>query len=160
MGLIVVNIDYARPIDISADFAGLSPEPVSSPAVRAESSHPVLDIEPVAVLDRPIFSPTRRQFTPAPIEEAAPPSPEEVVEPVADVSAAQPEIELQGTRRIGSSFAALVRDPPSDTYDWVAVGETLQGWAVERVGENELTLTSNGSLAVYSLYPQETNAVP
>jgi len=159
--LIAVNIVFALDtIDISADFTGMSAETVSSLVDQSASPHLTPDIGPVAGLDRPLFSPTRRQFVPAPIEEVATPSPVEVVEAIPEVSTMRPEIELKGTRRIGSSFAALVHEEATATYSWITAGEVLQGWRVERVGEAELVLTSSGSSVVYSLYPRESDATP
>lgn len=160
-GLIAVNIAFALlRVDISADFSAVSAEPISFLVNQSVSPRLTADVEPVAALERPLFSPTRRQFVPTPIEEVETPPPDEVVEAAPEVPTTRPEIELKGTRRIGSSFAALVHEEATATYSWVTAGEILQGWVVERIGEAELVLTSSSSSVVYSLYPREPDATP
>lgn len=82
------------------------------------------------VLDRPIFSPTRRpprRAVTVTAEAAPPPDP-------------GPELELHGVVGMGSEEVALIAVGGAPSLRRVAVGDEIEGWHVEEIGAEGVLL--------------------
>jgi hypothetical protein len=92
-----------------------------------------------AVVERPLFSPTRRLPVPtAPVvAEASAPAP--TPEPIA-AGPAEPELRFFGTVREHGAAAALVTYPATAEVARLAPGDTVGEWRVVEVGRNRLVL--------------------
>lgn len=93
-----------------------------------------------AVVERPLFSPTRRMPPiPEPPPEAAPveAAPEPEPEPVGPE---EPELRFFGTARQGGRSAALVTFPATNAVARLGVGDRVGEWEVIEVDRNRLLL--------------------
>lgn len=153
-GLIATNVVlYDTAVDISpvatVQRAGGKP-----PAGMVQSAT-TPDMSSFAeTFERPLFSPTRRKFVPAPVEPkpvavaaalAAPP-PQETAAPAAAPS-------LLGISVSGGTARALLQVEGGAAADWYANGETVDGWTVSAIDKDEAVLTRDGREARLSLYP-------
>lgn len=160
---LLVALNFAlvrRPVNISPDYSGAKTAQGAGASVETKASRIDAGFELTETLERPLFSPTRRKFVPQPVvvEEVLEPAPAELPEPPAPVVISKPEINLQGTRRIGTAFSALVQDTTDSPSKWVKVGETLHNWTVAKIDENSLVLSSGSETVTYLLYPARTDA--
>jgi hypothetical protein len=92
-----------------------------------------------AVVERPLFSPTRRLPVPTVpvVAEASAPAP--TPEPIA-ARPAEPELRFFGTVREHGAAAALVTYPATAEVARLAPGDTVGEWRVVEVGRNRLVL--------------------
>ncbi len=159
--LAALNFALARrPVDISPDYSGAKVEQGTGASAQTTESNFDANFELTETLARPLFSPTRRKFVPQQVvvEEVLEPAPAELPEPPAPVAVLRPEINLQGTRRIGVAFSALVQDTADSPSKWVTVGEILHDWTVAKIDENSIVLSSGSETVTYLLYPTRTDA--
>jgi hypothetical protein len=92
-----------------------------------------------AVVERPLFSPTRRLPVPtAPAVVEAPPPPPATES--APVGPAEPELRFFGTVRENGTAAALVTDPATAEVARLVPGDTVGEWRVVEVERNRLVL--------------------
>lgn len=99
----------------------LNKKPVTPVAV-AQRAAPTLR----AALDRPLFSPTRREPEPPPLPTQPPPVP------------APPDAKVLGIVTTGGKSAALVRISGVETR--VQQGDTIGGWVVESIAQSGVGL--------------------
>jgi len=99
-----------------------------------------------AILERPLFDPSRRP-PPAVIVKPAPTPPKPAQAPFpAD------KLRLVGIMRSpGKPPQALVRTNLNDPGLWIAEGGMVVGWRVERVGEDKVDFSANGATGMLKL---------
>lgn len=153
-GLIATNVVL---YDTTVDISPLAPAQRTGARQQAGAVQGAAVPDPdglAETFERPLFSPTRRKFVPAPAEPkpvevaAAPvaPPPQETAAPVVLPS-------LLGIS-IGSGTArALLKIEGGTAADWYANGETVDGWTVSAIGKDQAVLTRNGQEARLLLYP-------
>lgn len=88
-----------------------------------------------ALVERPLFDPSRRPAAAAPAVEPAAPAP---------ATAALPIVALHGIFRHDGRPRALVRTVEGGPSTWVGVGDRLQGWTVEAIAADTITLGHGG----------------
>lgn len=155
--LVLTNLVlYETPVDISP----LSPSQRSTPkAAAAGSSETVPDVAAFSeTFERPLFSPTRRKFVPAPVEQkpiavaakpVSQPEPQPAAAPVAAPS-------LLGVSINGGTARALLQAAGGGAAVWYASGETVDGWTVSAIDRDQAILRREGQEARISLYPATT----
>jgi hypothetical protein len=92
-----------------------------------------------AVVERPLFSPTRRLPVPTAPVVAEVPAPAAAPEPVV-TGPAEPELRFFGTVRENGAAAALVTYPATAEVARLAPGDTVGEWRVLEVERNRLVL--------------------
>lgn len=155
-GLIATNIAlYDTPVDISPTM----PAPrtgTKSPADIAVSSTMHDTTNFAETFERPLFSPSRRKFVPAPIEEkpvevaSAPMPAQPQLQPSAPPS---PPPSLLGISVSGGNAKALLQMAGGGPATWFADGETVDGWTISEIDGNQAVLMRDGQEARLSLYP-------
>jgi general secretion pathway protein N len=150
-----------------------APGPIAAPPARAASDGAAeLSVPPAgalelyalpplerfaAVVERPLFSPTRRM---PPIPE---PPPE--VGPVADTGPApeplpsgpgEPELRFFGTVQQGGRSAALVTFPATNAVARLSVGDRVGAWEVREVVRNRLVLGTGDEQRTFEIFGNST----
>jgi hypothetical protein len=137
-----MQIDISpRAVELSRSVAAATPGDKSRPATIADMSLP-------DTLVRPVFSPTRRDFTPPPAP-STPPAP--VVVEASPPALSPPSIGLRGTRTVAGKYSALVATDEK-TADWFAEGEMVLGWTIVSIEADRISLSAGTSSIVFSLY--------
>jgi hypothetical protein len=113
------------------------------------------ELSPVQAYSRPLFSPDRRAWEPP----APPPAPvEPEFEPVAQPDAPPqpaPSIRLIGVSSAGAAdMKALLQMPDGGEPVWVLVGDVLEGWAVDRIDPQAITIRLGTEKMTFDLYPE------
>jgi len=155
-GLVATNVFlYNMRVDISA-LAPAKKTGVKVPA-GADPSEGMPDLGGFAeTFERPLFSPSRRKFVPAPVDAepvapaSAPVDPQPQAQQVA-ASVAAPS--LLGISISGGTARALLQAEGGAAAEWYANGETVNGWTVSAIDKQEAVLTRDGREARLSLYP-------
>jgi hypothetical protein len=104
-------------------------------------------------LARPLFSPTRKLFVPAPPEAPAPapvaepPPPPEVAQPIEP-----PQVSLKGVLIAGTTRSALVTTPERPDGIWVSLQQDLSGWIVTSIDKEAITLVNGSQTIPIQLY--------
>ncbi|MER8805105.1 hypothetical protein [Mesorhizobium sp. M0998] len=160
-GLVAVNVVlYNTPVDTA---------PIGSAKARdgalAPSSPGSLQIAHLGdyteTFERPLFSPTRRQVVPDPVE----PQPVEVASAAVEQPAAQniaPPVapSLLGISIHGGSAKALLRIAGAESAFWYGNGETVDGWTLSAIDKNQAVLEREGKITRLSLYPSVQDGQP
>lgn len=115
-----------------AALAAASAAALASPPVPARAD-PAPDGRFRAMVERPLFSPTRRP-------PAAPPAPLDAPAPAA-LPLPPPDLTLSGVITGGGSGIALVRRPQDAAPIHVALGGTVDGWTVAEIRPRAIVLT-------------------
>jgi hypothetical protein len=105
-----------------------------------------------AVVERPLFSPTRRM---PPIPEPPPEAPpvEAAPEPEPEpVGPEEPELRFFGTARQGGRSAALVTFPATNAVARLGVGDRVGEWEVIEVDRNRLLLGTGEERRSYEIF--------
>jgi general secretion pathway protein N len=99
------------------------------------------------ILERPLFSPTRRPPVPVPQPVAEPEPPPQIVtfvaaepEPAAVPASDWQELKLIGVLRAGEQRRALVTTPEDPEGTWLGEGEEVFGWRIDAIAANEVEL--------------------
>jgi hypothetical protein len=126
----VVAASVARPAPTGSEIAALEPPPTPFMLPPLERF--------TAVVERPLFSPTRRMPVPPPMVRSEP----ETSVPEAPVAAgpAEPDLRFFGTVRQGGTAAALVTYPATAEVARLRPGDTVGDWQVLSVERNRLEL--------------------
>ncbi len=126
----VVAASVVRPEAAETDVAALEPPPAPFMLPPLERF--------TAVVERPLFSPTRRMPDPPPVAPSAPEAPA----PEAPVAAgpAEPDLRFFGTVRQGGTAAALVTYPATAEVGRLKPGDSVGDWQVLSVDRNRLEL--------------------
>lgn len=136
----------------------VSPAEAAEPAAVEPRSLPPLQTF-AAVVERPLFTPSRRLVRPVELapgepepepEAAAEPPPEEV-EPEAE-PVTRPELRFFGTVRRGREITALVTREGSAGLQRLAVGDEVEEWKVASVDRDRLVLRYEEEQAVYRIF--------
>lgn len=120
-----------RPAAVAADLPSAALEPYALPPLERFA----------AVVERPLFSPTRR-MPPLPEPETEPqaePDPGPAPEPVA-AGPEEPDLRFFGTVRQGGRAAALVTFPATNAVARLAHGDKVGEWEVLEVDRDRLLL--------------------
>lgn len=134
--------------------------PAASPAAPSEATgtavtrpaRPPLDSY-TAIVERPLFSPLRRpaggppaDTEPAPAAEQVPPEPVEEEPPVGE-PLPEPSLRLVGTLVDAQGRAlAIVEQAGADARTTLALGDSLDGWRLESVGNGSIEIRSGDRL--------------
>ncbi|TIQ16770.1 MAG: hypothetical protein E5X51_33565 [Mesorhizobium sp.] len=154
-GLVVVNVSlYNTPVDIAPIASAKARESGLLPGSAGSLQFPDAS-DFTETFERPLFSPTRRKFVPAPVVPqpvevaSAPakqqPAPENVAPAVAPL--------LLGISIYGGAAKALLRIAGSDAALWYGKDETVDGWKVSIIDKDQAVLERDGNVARISLYP-------
>ena len=119
-----------RAAPTEAELAALEPPP-------AQFVLPPLE-RFTAVVERPLFSPTRR-MPPTPVV-SEPDAPAPIAEAPAAEGPAEPELRFFGTVRQGGTAAALVTYPATAEVARLRLGDAVGEWQVISVDRNRLEL--------------------
>jgi general secretion pathway protein N len=104
-----------------------------------------------AVVERPLFSPTRRLPVPTPPAVAEAPVTAPEPEPVAP-GPAEPELRFFGTVRENGAAAALVTYPATAEVARLAPGDAVGEWRVVEVERNRLVLGLGGERRSFEIF--------
>jgi general secretion pathway protein N len=126
-----VAASVARPVAGEADPVTVEPPPTPFMLPPLERF--------TAVVERPLFSPTRRMPPPPPLEEAPTTDLPEVEAPV-DQGPAEPDLRFFGTVRQAGTAAALVTYPATAEVARLRPGDAVGDWQVISVERNRLEL--------------------
>jgi hypothetical protein len=109
-----------------------------------------------ALVERPLFTPTRRLVRPveAPPTEPEPQAaaPDEAPPPEAPSGTPRPDLRFFGTMRHGKSYAALVTRPGENGSQALAVGDTVDDWKVAEVDRDRLVLQHDAERYTLSIF--------
>src|SRR3954471_16044869 len=107
-----------------------------------------------AVVERPLFTPTRRLVRPveAPVTEPEPQAAAEDPGPDAPPATPRPDLHFFGTMRHGKTFAALVTRAGGAGSQTLAVGDTVDDWQVAEVARDKLVLAHEGERYTLSIF--------
>jgi general secretion pathway protein N len=123
-----------------------APAPVAGAPASPLAAQPLEKLS--ATLDRPLFSPTRRQPAPPP---ALPPPP----------PAAAPDITLLAVIMDGEDARALIRSGSAPKIMRVQIGDDIDGWKVGQIEGKQLLLMLDGRTAKFSMFTgNSANARP
>lgn len=127
----VVAATAVRPAPAEVEVAALEPPPTPIMLPPLERF--------TAVVERPLFSPTRRMPPPPPavVREPEAPLPEAPV----DAGPAEPDLRFFGTVRQGGTAAALVTFPATAEVARLRPGDMVGDWQVLSVERNRLELS-------------------
>ncbi|RYG99777.1 MAG: hypothetical protein EON58_02675 [Alphaproteobacteria bacterium] len=107
------------------------------------------DLSAPEALERPLFSPSRRDFV---LDAPAPEPVVQVVEEAIPEPRQQFQVKLQGTRTIAGRSSALV-DVNNEGGLWVDIGDDVVGWTVSEISPGSLVLSHGPERLVVELYP-------
>jgi hypothetical protein len=103
-----------------------------------------------AILERPIFSRTRRPYVPP---TTLPPA--EQAQPTPDVILSEPQFILQGIFIRGHLRLALIQTAENSLAVWIREGEEISGWVLAEIEPNELILQAGGQKRTVELYVEK-----
>lgn len=107
-----------------------------------------------AVVERPLFTPTRRLVRPVEVMPEEPPEQEPTVEePEPEPALGEPELRFFGTVRQRGRTTALVTREGEASMEQLAIGDLVEdAWEVVRIGRDELVLAYDGREARYRIF--------
>lgn len=135
------------PVDISP-LDGPQKKTAGPSAGLAEALSTELDL--AEALARPLFSPTRREFEPAPVVEPVVEQEQPVAAPTANLAA--PSFLLQGIRQIGPRPAALISLSPQSAGDWYEIGQSIDGWTLKEIRKDGVSVSNSSATLELGLY--------
>lgn len=103
-----------------------------------------------AIVERPVFSPSRRPFVLQPQTQEAE-APRAAPEP-APVAVALSQFQLLGVLFADNEWLAFVQSPSATDGTWLGPGATLDGWTLQEISENSAVFESSGRTAQLQLY--------
>ena len=120
---------------------------IDSPDTRQPSASPIRrsDVYYQAITDRPIFSETRRPFTP----EQAPPEP--VSESPQKTTEAPPLVRLLGVMS-GAEQTRVLVSVDGNTPIWLSQGEKIGAWTISETGTDWFEIASGEQSIRLDLY--------
>lgn len=140
-----VVAEAARPAPEAADLAPPASEPppfVLPPLERI-----------AAVVERPLFSPSRRMPVPTePEPEAVEATAEAVEEPVLEPEVDRPDLHFFGTVQRSGEAAALVTDAQTGAVAHLKPGDTVGDWTVLGIERNRLVLGLGDERLTYEIF--------
>jgi hypothetical protein len=113
---------------------------------------PPIQGELTETLARPLFSPTRREFTPMAVAEVVVEQPQPVAAPESNQLVA-PSFVLHGTRNIMSHPAALISVTEQMASEWYHVGQSVDGWTLDEIRSDGVSLSKSNTVHDLKLYP-------
>ena len=114
-----------------------------------------------AVVERPLFSPTRRMPALAePEEEEAPQEVAQAPEPAAPAGPEEPEVRFFGTVRQGGAAAALVTLPATGEVARLVPGDHVGAWEVLEVERNRLVLGLDDERRTFEIFGSALRVPP
>lgn len=162
---IVAAVDRAGEAGAAAPAADPgAPAPPGAAASPGPRALPTLQTF-AAVVERPLFAPTRRFIRPVgpPAQEAEPEIPEEAPAEVAEASSPErPDLRFFGTIRRGAKVAALVTGGEGgDGIERLEVGDAVGDWQVSDVTRDRLVLVhEKAEAAEYAIFSGGAAAPP
>jgi len=97
--------------------------------------------------ERPLFAPSRRPPTPAPVVVIPPPAP-----PPPPPPPAPPNVVLLGVVMDGDLARAIIQAAPGNVVRRVRVGDDIGGWKVSQIEPRRLILSLEGRVATFTLF--------
>lgn len=140
--------------------------PASPPALAPSAALEPYALPPLerfaAVVERPLFSPTRRMPPiPEPAAEAPPSAPETGPAPDPGPSGpAEPDLRFFGTYRQGGTSAALVTFPATNAVARLVPGDKVGEWSVLEVGRDRLVLGAGEERRSFEMFAPGGDAAP
>jgi hypothetical protein len=119
-------------------------------------------VDIVGLADKPLFSPTRKPFSPPP--EIPPPEMEETVElapPVPTIEPPQevapqvvepPNFQLIGLISKDARRKGLFSSPEKPDGEWYTVGQEISGWTIKSLQDDQVVIELNSQTYVLKLY--------
>ncbi len=107
------------------------------------------EFQPGEALDRPLFSPTRREYIAPLVKTPEQQVHTEIVE--ARSEPLRPDVRFLGTRSLNGTRAALV-EVGGNEPSWITIGEVFNTWNVTSVTDRKLVLTQGEQLIELDLY--------
>ncbi|MER8583587.1 hypothetical protein NKG95_33805 [Mesorhizobium sp. M1423] len=152
---------YDTPVDTAPIGSAKARDGALAPSSPGSLQIADLDGDYTETFERPLFSPTRRQFVPEPVE----PQPVEVASATVEQPAAQnvaPAVapSLLGISIHGGSAQALLRIAGAESAFWYGNGETVDGWTLSAIDKNQAVLERGGKITRLSLYPSVQDGQP
>ena len=146
----VVAASVARQAPAVAEIAPAEPPPTPLMLPPLERC--------TAVVERPLFSPTRRMPTPPPLVREVPEAP--VAEAPVDEGPEEPDLRFFGTVRQGGTAAALVTYPATAEVARLRPGDTVGDWEVLSVDRNRLELGLGEERRSFEIFGAGMRAAP
>jgi hypothetical protein len=140
----VVAFELAGELRLAPEVTAAAPDAPAVPEPEPVDYMPPPPDAFAEIARRPLFSESRRPYVGPVVEvpELAP-EPEPVVEPLS--------AELRGVLMTGRQQAALVRIDGADPAIWLHVGQSIEGWVLEAVERQQVTLRSGDRVEVLEL---------
>ena len=104
----------------------------------------------VALLERPLFSRTRRPYVPPQL----PPAEEPPAAP--EVILSEPQLTIQGIFIRGEIRQALILSAENPSAVWISEGENISGWMLAEIKPNELILLAGTRRRTIELYVEKS----
>jgi general secretion pathway protein N len=124
----------------------------ASPAALEPYALPPLE-RFAAVVERPLFSPTRRMPPlPEPVAEAAPPPEQGPAPDPGPTGPAEPDLRFFGTVRQGDRAAALVTFPATNAVARLVPGDRVSEWEVMEVDRDRLILGFGDERRTFTIF--------
>jgi hypothetical protein len=146
---------------VAAGAAPATPEVAQPATIEAPPPAPFV-LPPLerftAVVERPLFSPTRRM--PAPPPRAAPEAPAAPPEAPVAAGLGEPELRFFGTVSQGGVAAALVTFPATAEVARLRPGDPVGDWQVLSVARNRLELGLGDERRSYEIFGAGMRAAP
>lgn len=139
--------NVARSIDREAPAAAGSADLPELPGAARMGELPPLE-RFAAMVERPLFSPTRR----ASAAPSSPPPAEPVFETVEPGAPPQPRILFVGTMRHAGETVALVTGEDVERVRALRPGDEVEGWRVMHVDDRHLTLGLGEEEVYYAIF--------
>ncbi|MER8522701.1 hypothetical protein NKH56_25495 [Mesorhizobium sp. M1076] len=161
-GLVAVNVVlYDTPVDTAPIVSAKGRDTGLAPSSPGSLQIADLGGDYTETFERPLFSPTRRQFVPDPIE----PQPVEVASATVEQPAAQNVAPAVAPSLLGISIhagaaKALLRIAGADVALWYGNGEIVDGWTLSTIDKDEAVLERDGKITRISLYPSAQDGQP
>ena len=146
--VVAASVERAAPTE--AELAALEPPP-------AQFVLPPLE-RFTAVVERPLFSPTRR-MPPTPVV-SEPDAPAPIAEAPAAEGPAEPELRFFGTVRQGGTAAALVTYPATAEVARLRLGDAVGEWQVISVDRNRLELGLGDERRTFEIFGAGMRGTP
>lgn len=164
LALVLANVGLSRlAVDTSPILDDArSPKPAGIGASSAEAPQAAAARDLSELIARPLFSPDRRRYAPAPPPPPPPAEPPPVVVEVAPpppVAAPPPDLQLLGVSLSAGVPSALLAGGGGSAPMWLREGASIEGWTLVDVASGGASLESGGQRIELALYPKSGTAV-
>jgi hypothetical protein len=142
-------------------------EPIQSPSARpvlvwdpaVEFGEAAVELPPKdagnsqVIVEKPLFSSTRKPFEPPILEpQVAQAEPAPVVQPIQAPTFDPSQFVMKGVLLMNGSWRALIASPETPAGKWLAVGDELFGWRIRGITPNETVVALQQEIRTLQLY--------